>query len=1003
MIFLNSEEISLGKHFITVSLRNIFAITFLCFTVSLSAFSQNRIVSGIVKDSAGDELIGVSVLLKGTAKGTATDADGRYSILVTSDSDVLQFSYVGYKQQEIAVGSRSVLDIVLIEDNNVLDELVVVGYGTQKKSDLTGSVVSVKADDMNAIPTTSVAEMLRGQASGVVVTQNSARPGGGSDILIRGRKSITGSNAPLYIVDGVPVNNIDDFNSQDIVSVEILKDASAQSIYGARASNGVILVSTKRGAEDKTVIDFSGYVGIQQAKRNFDLYNGDEWAQLKREANRQSNGEYLDDASLFGNMYENLINRNYTDWEDLMIKDGVQQKYDLSVRSGNKNTKVAASIGYYNEKGMVDPAAYQRGNLRFNVDHKLSSTLLLSVNTNYTLSEQKREDENISEFITQSPLLNPYDENGNLVNILGNSKWNPAWNNKNMTDKRTSERLLLNMVLDWKIFKGLKYRMNASMNVRNTEQGNYLNSLHEKGSTTQGKAAIENSTVKDYLLENIFTYDYKINDKNNIDATFVQSINSMKTTSTAVAGYGFATDDLGYDNIGAASKTDPVVREVIPRDLLSYMGRIRYNLMDRYLFSVSARIDGSSVFGKNNKWGIFPAASFGWRLNEEDFMKDINELSNLKLRLSYGSVGNQAISPYESQGLVDSYYMQFGQNDPLVGYLPGDQLSNPDLKWETTTSLNAGLDFGLWKDRISGTIEYYHSTTKDLLMRKALNQISGYQSQLVNMGEVLNKGLEVSLNFIPVETKELSWNVGINFSLNKNEIVKLDGKVDENGKPVNDIANGWFVGYNIDAYYYYKFDGIWQLGDDIPEYEGSYQPQPGDIKIRDAYKDGKINDDDRVVMNKAPKWTGSVSSALKWKNIDFSFDFYTVQGVLKENLFLYDANSGGDLRGRLNGMKVDYWTPENPSNTAPRPRDGTIEYIRSLSFQDASYFRLRNISLGYTFPKRIIAKAYMSNLRIYASATNLWTQTDFLSYSPEISASGYPEPKTFVFGMNVSF
>lgn len=986
------------------NLIRIFFFAMLGLFISFSVAAQKRNVTGTVKDTSGGLMIGVSVVLKGTSVGTITDFNGNYSIETSSNKDVLVFSYVGYETKSLQAGNSNVLNVTMTEDTRMLDELVVVGYGTQKKSDLTGSVVSVKAEDMNAIPTTSVAEMLRGQAAGVVVTQGSARPGGTSDILIRGKRSLTGGNSPLFIVDGVPVSNIDDFNSQDILSVEVLKDASSQSIYGARASNGVVLVTTKRGAENTTVVDFSAYVGSQNLKRNFDFYNGDEWVQLKREANRSfPDGVYLDDASLFGNMYQNLVDKKYTNWEELMIKPAIQQKYDLSVRSGNATTRISASLGYYDQQGMIQPASFQRANFRFNADHKLSKSVTIGLSSNFTQSNQTVEDESFSKFITQSPLLNPYDENGELLNILADSKWNPVWNNQNMLNERQVNRLLLNATLDWEIFKGLKYRLNASMNTRQSEQGTYLNRLHEKGSTANGVASIDVDQYFDYLLENILTYDFKIDEQNKLDVTLVQSVNSQMSKGLSMTGYGFATDDLGYNNIGAAAKTDPISRSITPRNLLSYMGRLRYNMMDRYLFSASARIDGSSVFGVNNKWGFFPAASFAWRASEEDFLKSEAWISNLKLRLSYGDVGNQAVSPYQSQGLVNSFYMQFGNSEPFVGYLPGTQLPNPNLKWETTSSFNGGVDFGFLRDRISGTVEYYHSTTKDLLMQRSINQITGYSSQLVNIGSVLNKGVEVSLNFIPVKTKELTWTMNLNFAANQNKILALNGEVDEEGKPVNDIANRWFIGYNADAYYDYQFDGIWQLEDVIPDYGPNYKPQPGDIKVKDVDQDGLITPDDRVIMNRAPKWTGSIGSTLNWKGIDLSFDFYSVQGTIRSNAYLYDANSGGDLHGKLNGIKVNYWTIENPSNTNPRPRDATINYFSSLSYQDASYIRLRNLSLGYSFPKKMIEPIGISKLKVYFTATNLWTLTDYLSYSPEVSAGGYPEPKTFVAGLNVSF
>ena len=583
-------------------------IFFLICIISISIVTKAE-VSGIVLDVNGEPLIGVSVRISNMDKGTITDLDGMFRLDIT-EGESLEFSYVGYRS--ITLLATTSMRVTMQEDTKVLDEVVVVGYGTQKRSDLTGSVVSVKAEDMTSMPTSSVAEMLRGQAAGVMVTQNSSRPGGGSDIVIRGKKSLTGGNAPLYIVDGTPVDNIDDFNAQDIESVEVLKDASAQAIYGARASNGVILVTTKRGADGKVQVDLSAYAGAQTIKRNFDLYNGDEWVKLKREANRSfvydpathtATGTYLDDASLFGNMYNNLVNQQYTDWEELMLHPALQHKYDLSLRYGNDKTKLAASIGFYGQEGMIAPSGYQRYNARVDFSQKLGKHVCLGARMNYIHSEQRSEDADFAKVLTESPLLSAYDEDGNMLALLADSKWSPLWNNEHYIAEKATNRILLNVNFDWDIWGGLKYRLNASVNYRNQEAGTYQDSKHEKGSALNGVATLSNTNYTDYLLENIFMYSHNWQDQHKLDVTLMQSIEAIKTTRTTTSGSGFATDDFGYNNISAASVTNPTLRVITPRHLISFMGRINYNLMDRYLFSVSCRVDGSSVFGKNNKWG----------------------------------------------------------------------------------------------------------------------------------------------------------------------------------------------------------------------------------------------------------------------------------------------------------------------------------------------------------------------------------------------------------------
>ena len=998
----------------------------LLFLANVSVVLSQQVLTGTIVDKNGESMIGVSVLVKGTTVGTISDVNGKFSIKVGKTNDVLHFSYVGYINQSLTVGNQKNVKVIMEEKSKDLEEVIVVGYGTQKKSDLTGSVVTVKAEAMNSVPTTSVAEMLRGQAAGLVVTQNSDRPGGGSDIVIRGNKTLpingnTSGNAPLFIVDGVPVTNIDDYNSQDILSVEVLKDASSEAIYGARASNGVILVTTKKGNDNKTTVDFSTYLASQQMHRNFSFYSPDEWMQLKRQANRtytwgatnyslsvaslgtpDATGAYPGDASLFGPMWNNYLNKNITDWESLGIKPALQQKYDLSVRSGSKDTKIAASLGFYDQKGMIAPAAYQRATFHFNAEHKLTKNLIFGLNTNYSYSSRDQEDATFNTFITESPLLSPAYANANN-GLLENSKYSPLWNNANQTDHTVTSNFLLNGFVEWEIIKGLKYKLNTSLNTRSAEEGIYLTSLHQNGIGVNGNATIGTTNYSDYLIENILTYDKKINADNKFDITLVQSTDLQNTTFTQEQGSGFATDALGYNFIGSASNTNyPVIRTINPTNLLSYMGRIRYNLKDKYLFSLSGRMDGSSVFGVNNKWGFFPAASAGWRLSEEDFLKDKEWLSNLKLRASYGSVGNQKITPYQTQGLATPVYFQFGTLTPLIGYLPGSQLPNPNLKWETTTTLNTGIDFSFLNDRVGGTVEYYNALTTDLLNLKTLNQTSGYSTQLVNMGNVLNQGLEVTLNLVPVKTKDFTWTLSVNFAANQNKIVKLNGATDASG---NDLNNKWFIGHNINSYYDYQYSKIMQFSDttDVKKIYYPIKPNPGDVLVKDVDGNDTINAKDYVIMDQDPKWTGGLSSTLKWKGIDFSFDIYTVQGALKRNLYLYDYNSGGSLAGVLNGIKVDYWTLENQSTTAPRPRDATIQYFGTMGYQDASYIRLRNISLGYTFPKSILHSLKMTNLRIYGSATNLLTITKFLSYSPEASAGAYPEPQTFTVGLNVSF
>lgn len=977
---------------------------------NIQAKAQEISITGkVTSQKNGEELPGVGVTVKKNKSSTMTDAFGNFSILA-KPGDVLVFSYLGFLTKEVSLGtSVSKLKVEIEEDVKSLDEIVVVGYGTQRKSDVSGAIVSVKAEDMKGIPTRSIAEMLRGKAPGVAVTTSSARPGGTSDIIIRGQKSLTGGNAPLYVIDNVPADAsiANDINAEDIASVEVLKDASSQAIYGARAANGVILITTKRGVANKVAVSYSGYGGVQKLKKNFDLYNAQEWAQLTREAYRTENptGEYGDDAVVFDAfILERLKSNQEINWQDFMIRNAAIQKHDVSIRGGSEKTKVAASIGYLNQNGMVEGSGFERGTARINVDQDISKKVKIGANFAYTRNFQTQEDGSLNEYIIVTPLAKPYDDNGNLQLWVDQAKsiTNPKFLNQQTVNEGRSNRMLLNFFGTVNLFKGFTYRLNTNINTSNKEAGEYRTNLYQKGSNIGSKAKISSSDNLEYLVENIFNYDKEINKNNRFDLTFVQSINKDQQKTFSISGSQLPNDLLGYNGIASAKLQDVPSRDIKERALLSYMGRIRYTFMDKYLFTVTARVDGSSVFGSEEKYGLFPSASFAWRLEQEDFIKQYNWISQLKLRLNYGSVGNQAVDPYTTLGEVNSYPMLFADGTYTIGYLPNNTLSNPYLKWETTTSANIGIDYGFLNGRISGAIDFYKSNTTDILVKKSINQSLGYTGMWTNIGEVENKGVELLLSGTPIQKGDFRWNIDFTFARNKNKLLKLDGTVDENGKPVNDISNNWFINEEIGAYYNYIFDGIWQSDDDILN---SHMPnaKPGDIRVKDINQDGKIDLEDREIIRKQPKWVGSFGTTFKYKGFDLLFDFYTVQGAVKSNNYLYSFNEGGSLTGKNNGIKVNYWTPENPSNEFPRPRqNSSINYFSSLSYQDASYIRLRTATFGYAFPKTITNKMKIQNLRVYVTGNNIFTKTNYSSYSPENTPGSYPEPKMFLFGLNLT-
>ena len=971
---------------------------------SVAAAKSNHFV-GYVVDKNGEPVIGATIIsLSNMANATIVDVNGRFELAVAK-GEKLELSCVGYASQIITAG-KSGEKFTLKEDFQMLEEVIVVGYGTQRRSDVTGAIASVSTEKLNATPTTSLGEMLRGAAAGVHVTLGSAEPGGTSSVLIRGRRSLSGDNAPLYIVDGVPMSSIDDINSNDIESMEILKDASSQSIYGARAANGVILITTKRGQVGKLKVSYSGYAAVQDINRNFEFYNGEEWAYYRAEAYYNAYGSFDTKSCLTGLMLDVFESGEWVDWEKLMISKAFQQKHDVLVQSGNDKTKYAFGIGAYTQDGMVLNSGFEKVSGRLNIDHKITKNISMGANLSFSRAWKQSTDGSFNSFVTMPPLAKVYEDDGVTlrkdVTLAGESHFNPLWNINNAESRSQTDRLLINLFADWKIAPGLSYRLNTSLSERNVDSGSYLGINHTTGATTQGKATLSQSDYFDYLVENILNYSTKIGDDHKIDATLMQSVNYITWKSLGITGTGFSNDDLSYHAIGSAIEHGVPTYQLSERKMLSLLGRVRYNYKDRYLFTAAVRMDGSSVFGPGNKYGVFPSASFAWRVNEEEFMKNMEWISNLKFRLSYGQVGNQGISPYTTLGLADKYMYEFGTY-PMVGYLPDTTLPNPNLKWETSTSTNIGIDFGFIGGRIGGSVELYNTDTTDLLVAKSLSQSTGYSSQLVNMGRVNNRGVEVTLNLVPVKTKEFEWNVDLTFAKNKNEIVRIDGSLDENGQPKNDVNNNWFIGEPMNVYYDYAFDGIWQLDDDIAS---SHMPdaKPGAIRVKDASGDGKLDDKDRVIMYRDPDWIGTLSTGIFYKGFDVRAELYVSAGGTRYNSYLTSFNQGGDMTGKRNGVRRNYWTANNPSNEAPAPNmTQAPAYITALGYQDASFVRLRNVQIGYNFPKKVTKALSMQSLRMYATLTNIWTMTDVIGYGPEQNPGSYPEPRTVLFGVNVSF
>lgn len=1003
--------------------------------ISWQVCAQEVKVSGIVTEESGP-LPGVTIRVLGTSNGTITDIDGKYSLNVSPKS-TLVFSSIGYAEQKIPVASKTVINVKLMESAQTLDELVVVGYGVQRKSDVATSVASVKADEMKTFPSGNVADMLRGRAAGVNVTSSSGRPGSTPNITIRGSRSISATNTPLYIIDGSPsgASEFSMLSANDIESVEILKDAASQSIYGARASDGVILVTTKRGKAGKAEVSYNGYVGVQSLWRNFDFYSPEEFVQLRREAKAHDKG--LTDAnelSIADALGDDVMLRvwesgNYIDWEKEMLRDALYQNHDISVRGGAEKIKFAGGVNYFDQQGLVKiGSSYRKIALRFNVDFEISKWFSLGINSSYSMTKEEKEDGSFNEFITRSPLSEIRDKDGNYAAKLNSEgQYNPLYRAEHFGREVNRDNYRLNLFMDVKPFKGFNYRLNTSIYTPTTEDGSYKDSKYPGGGAT---AMLDESRSQNWVIEHIMTYQVPIkNKKHQLALTAVQSIDHNMSKSI-----GYSVDQLPIDRdwnfISQGQFLDKPRRTYSENNLVSFMARAQYSLLDRYLLNLAVRRDGSSRFGKENKWGTFPSAALAWRINQESFLRDTRWIDNLKFRLSYGVVGNQnGIGNYTTLGLADNVGYEFG-NIFSGGYLPGSDLSNPNLKWEQSATTNIGVDFSFFNGRLSGMIEYYTTRTKDLLVNRAINASLGYTSMLDNLGKTKSSGIDLSITGEVIRSKDFTWTLATNFSQYKNEILRIDDRLDENGKPASQIGQGWIIGQPINIYYDYKTDGIFQYDDfDIstnaagkPVYtlKNTYdsnndgQPdspldyggavEPGMVRVCDINNDGKINSDDRVPIKRDPDFTVSLSSTWNWKGLDLYMDWYAVSGRMIQNQYLYDSNAGGSLSGKLNGIKVNYWTPTNPSNEFPRPAySSNAAYQSSMAIQDASYIRLRTLQLGYTFPALLLQKTPLKKLRVYATATNLFTFTKFKSYSPELTPGSYPESRQYVFGLNVTF
>ncbi|GGC34688.1 SusC/RagA family TonB-linked outer membrane protein [Parapedobacter defluvii] len=979
-------------------------------TVTLLRKQRNGRVAGKVTDSRGEPLSGATVRIGELGLSTSTDREGNYSLAVQPGSYTVSASFIAYVKQEksavvVKEDGRTTVDFVLADEQGALQEVVVVGYGTQQRGDLTGSVASVRGAEISEIPTTNPIQALKGKAAGVDIFNSGNEPGGGIDIRIRGEKSISGSNSPLIVLDGIPMaGGLNEINPQDISSIEVLKDASATAIYGSRASNGVVLITSKRGELGKTRISYDGYYGISQLSNKLDLMDGEQFAQLRREANRtaSADGSYPADKTLFDDIaLQSLANGVSTDWQDFAYQNGNKQNHQLAFNGGGERTQFAVSLNYYGEDGLLEGVFYRRGGLRVNLDHRVNDRLKFGVSSFASRSKQTVQTNDIYDNIVRlNPLGVPYDEEGNArfrpTNDEG-QRVNPLSDLENQLDERFRTRLFASVFGEYQLAKGFKYRLNVGPELEYGKRGYFYGS---QTTVTQGglnQAGVSDSDIFSFTVENILDFDRRFGENHRVQATALQSYQEQqaKTASTNVANLPY--DSQLYHALNTAGEIRSVGSNYQKWQLLSYMARVNYDFRGKYFATVTARTDGSSRFAPGNKWSFFPSAALGWRISDEQFLADSKWLSDLKLRLSYGVTGNTGIEPYQTFSLLDKTAYAFGSSGG-AGFLPST-ISNPDLKWETTSQLNLALDFGLWKNRLSGTVEAYQADTKDLLLYRSLPGSTGFEEVLQNIGALSNKGIELTVNGTVIEKNDFSWEVGLNFSRNRNEIVDLFGT------GADDVGNGWFIGHPIHSFYDYRKIGIWQL--DEAEKAASYGFRPGMIKVEDVDGNGKLDADDRVILgSQTPDWVGGLTTRLVYREWELSAVLHARQGYLTSSSWYNNSNR---LAGRYNNLNVDYWTPENPTNANPRPdvNQESVYLGSTLAYKDASFVRVRNLALAYRFPVSWTDRWGIQGLRIHVTAENPFTFTPYEGYDPEFETSGeramYPSAKLYSFGINATF
>ncbi|WP_245877940.1 TonB-dependent receptor [Spirosoma fluviale] len=963
--------------------------------------AADRALSGTVTDEKNAALPGVSVVIKGSNRGSTTDANGQFKITVPDGNAItLTFSFVGYRSQDVTVGSKPTVNVSMVPDVGSLDEVVVIGYGAVRKKDLTGSVVQLKSEQLKEVPTSNVLEAAQGKIAGADITRSSGQAGARINISIRGNRSIGGNNSPLIIVDGIQYSNLEDINANDIETMDVLKDASSTAIYGSRGSNGVILITTKKGKLGKPDISFNAYSGISQVTMYPKAMDITGFRDFKREAWRAAGiwKSPADDAAIFTNVaeYDALQKGLWTDYQDALIHNGVQQNYQVGIRSGTDRLKSYVSVDYFNEKGILKLDELSRYTGRLNVDFTINDWMKIGLQSQLTYYNQSVRRDPLNQANKISPLGSLYDANGNFNFImLDGQTANPlsdeqpnVFNNSVLTT-----RVLTNGYLELTPFKGFSFRSTLGVNLASIRDGAYSSPKSiDRSLTGKSLSTYNTSNGRTVNWENVMTYQRTFG-QHALTMTGIASYLGNTSDNSAASGVNQLLPSQLFYSLGSATEEIKINSAFSKNNLVSFAARLNYAFRDRYLLTLTAREDGSSKLALGNKWTFFPSAAFAWRVIEEKFMQDIKGLSDLKIRASYGVAGNDPSGPYATQTTLTR--LAFGFDDiSAPAYTFSRNVGNTALGWELSNTKNIGLDFGLFNGRVNASLDYYDTRTSDLLLDRGLPPTTGVTTVKQNIGKTRNRGLELSLGSTNIRTQNLTWSSNVTFTKNKEEITEL-----VTGS--NDIGNGWFVGSPISVYYDYEKLGIWQTSEADLAAKLAPTQLPGEVKVKDQNNDGKIDAvNDRIILGTPrPKWSGGFDNTFKFKGFDLNLFLYARVGQMINS----DRSARFDQQGVGNSTAgLDYWTPENPTNAYPRPnRNGGLKYLSTLGYQDGTYARIRNITLAYNVPVKMLPKV-VRGVRVYVTGKNLVTFTK-LNYDPERGGSeNFPMTKLYVFGLNVN-